>query len=173
MDIIFYLYSLIDSNLMYFYRFPDSPMSGYFLGTFVLSFACVIVGKYSISFAFKANKNQIQNTNHEIDHFQKLSIEALKTGNKSAYKACNSIANDAFGKNFFSQIALSASSLWPVFFSLGWMQYRFSEIEFTLPFSIWGTDLAFGYLSTFLLCYIVSCFFFGRIRNKLPLLGNL
>ena len=168
MDIIIYLYSIIDSTLMYFYRLPGNPLLGYYLGTFILSLACVIIGEYSISIAFKVNKDKITRDNKDINHFQDLSIKALKAGDKKAYKACNSIANDAFGKSFFSQITLSASSLWPLFIALGWMQYRFSGVEFSLPFSVFGTTYTVGYFLRFVLCYITTRIVFGKLKNKFP-----
>jgi uncharacterized membrane protein (DUF106 family) len=167
MELIIYLYTLIDNILMPFFRFPNEPLTGYYLGTIVLCLVCVVIGEYSISIAFKLNKDKITRDNREINHFQDLSIRALKAGDKAAYKACNSIANDAFGKSFFSQITLSAASLWPLFIGLGWMQYRFSEVEFTLPFSIFGVQHTFGYFLTFVICYIVTRMVFGRIIKYL------
>ena len=152
---------------MPFFRFPSEPLTGYYLGTIALCLACVVIGEYSISIAFRLNKDKITRDNRDINHFQDLSIEALKAGNKSAYKACNSIANDAFGQSFFSQITLSASSLWPLFIGLGWMQYHFSGVEFTLPFSVFGVQYTFGYFLTFILCYIVTRIMFGRIKKYL------
>ena len=168
MELIIYLYTVIDNILMSFFRFPDNPLTGYYLGTFVLSLACVIIGEYSISMAFRFNKERITRDNRDINHFQDLSIKALKAGDKKAYKACNSIANDAFGKSFFSQITLSASSLWPLFIALGWMQYRFSGVEFSLPFSVFGTTYTVGYFLTFVLCYITTRIVFGKLKNKFP-----
>ncbi len=151
---------------MSFFRFPNDPLTGYYLGIFVLSLTCVIIGEYSISIAFKVNKDKITRDNNDINHFQDLSIEALKAGDKKAYKACNSIANDAFGKSFFSQITLSASSLWPLFIALGWMQYRFTEVEFSLPFPIFGTTFSAGYFLTFVFCYITTRILFGKFRKQ-------
>jgi hypothetical protein len=165
MVLFIYLYRLIDYILMSFFRFPESPLGGYCLGIFVLSLACVIIGECSISMAFRLNKKRITRDNRDIIHFQDLSIKALKAGDKPAYKACNSIANDAFGKSFFSQITLSASSLWPLFIALGWMQYRFSEVTFTLPFSVFGTAYTAGYFLTFVLCYIITRIVFGKLKT--------
>jgi hypothetical protein len=167
MDYILYLYTVMDVFLMYFYRLPDNLLLGYFLGTLVLSFACIAVGKYSISFAFRLNREKIDHDNHEIEHYQNLSLEALKTGDKAAYKACNSIANEAYGKNFFSQIALSASSLWPVFFALGWMQYRFSGVTVKLPFSMFPDNYSFGYVTTFVVCYLIARICAAKMKEQL------
>ncbi len=152
---------------MPFFRFPGEPLAGYYMGTFVLCLACVVVGEYSISIAFQCNKDKIVRDNNDINHFQDLSIKALKAGDKTAYRACNSIANDAFGKSFFSQVTLSAASLWPLFIALGWMQYRFSKVEFTLPFSVFGLEYTFGYFLTFVLCYLFTRIVFGRIKKHL------
>ena len=140
---------------MPFYRFPDNALTGYYLGTLVLAFAGMIIGKYSISFAFRLNKGMIDQDNSRIDHFQNLSFEALKAGDKAAFKACNGIANETFGKSFFTQITLSAASLWPLFIALGWMQYRFSGVEFHLPGSVPLFGGSIGYPATFLFCYVV------------------
>lgn len=161
-----YLYMEIDKVLMPFYRLPDNPLLGYYTGTFALSLACVITGEYSIKLAFRLNKEKIVRNNAEMDIYQDLSIKALKAGDKAAYKACNSIANDAYGKAFFSQIALSASALWPVFIALGWMQYRFAGVEFNLPFPIPGIGGTVGYAATFLSCYIITRILSGKIKNK-------
>lgn len=168
MDFIIYIYGIMDNILMPFYRFPDNPLLGYYIGTLALSFAGVITGEYSISLAFGFNKERIIRDNDEMARFQYLSIEALKAGDKSAYKACNSIANDAYGRTFFSQIALSAASLWPIFIALGWMQYRFGEVEFNLPFSMPLIGNTIGYSATFLLCYVSARILFGKIKYKLP-----
>ncbi len=153
----------MDSIFMPFFRFPDNPLLGYCLGTFVLSIACVIVGKYSFSLAFRLNKENINKCNHKIKYYQDLSIKALKAGDKVSYKACNSIANDVYGRNFFSLIALSASSLWPVFIAIGWMQYRFAGVEFRLTFL--GENHSFGYVSSFIIFYLAARLFIGKIKN--------
>jgi hypothetical protein len=167
MDAIAYLYSAMDAVLMHFYRLPDNPLAGYFLGTMALALACVVLGKWSASLAFRANRGNILRDNEDIRHFQSLSIEAAKAGDKSAYKACNGIANDSFGKSFFTWFALAASSLWPVFFALGWMQYRFSEVRFDLPFHVPGVGNAVGYLATFVLFYVASRMLVGKATTGL------
>jgi hypothetical protein len=167
MDAIVYLYSAMDALLMHFYRWPDNPLAGYFLGTLALSLACVVLGKWSASLAFRANRENILKDSEELSRFQGLSIDAAKAGDKSAYKACNGIANDSFGKSFFKQFALAASSLWPVFFALGWMQYRFSEVRFDVPFYLPGVGNAVGYFATFVLCYIASRILVGKAETGL------
>jgi hypothetical protein len=161
MNILIYLYTVTDSFLMFFFRMPESPLAGYWLGTLVLAFASWAIGEYSIAFAFRMNRTMIKEENQRIDHFQELSFAALRAGDKSAFKACNGIANEAYGKNFFTQITLSAASLWPLFVALGWMQHRFSGIEF----SILSTGWTVGYLPTFMLCYIAIRVTVSRLRH--------
>lgn len=150
---------------MPFFRYPESSLAGYYLGVMVLSIICIVIGEYSISFAFRINRKMIVRDNNRIERFEKLSINALKAGDKSAFKACNGIANEAFGKSFFTQITLSAASLWPLFFALGWMQYRFSEVEFQMPFNVPLLGNTFGYFITFILSYISIRIITNRIRR--------
>ena len=92
----------------------------------------MIIGELTISLAFLAVKKRIDKFSEEALRYQDLSLEALKRGDKAAYRAANRLANDAFGHSFFMQIALSAAFLWPVFFALAWMNYRFAGLEFPL-----------------------------------------
>ncbi len=164
-NMVDYLYYVIDTVLMPFYRLPDNPFAGYYLGTLVLSLFCVIAGDCSIAFAYRHNKGMIHHEAQRIHHFQDLSFEALKAGDKAAFKACNGIANEAYGKSFFTQITLSAASLWPAFVALGWMQYRFSEVVFHLPFSVPLFGGTFRYVASFLVCYITVRITAGKIRH--------
>lgn len=150
---------------MPFYRFPENHLTGYYLGTLILSFAAVIIGRYSISLAFSINREMITHDNKEMCHFQDLSLKALKAGDKSSFKACNGIANEAYGKSFFTQISLSAASLWPLFIALGWMQYHFAEVQFHVPFSVPLLGDTFGYVTTFFLCYIPASLAITKIRR--------
>lgn len=146
---------------MLFFRMPETPLAGYWVGTTVLAIISWAMGEASIALAFRLNKCMIREENQRIDRFQELSFAALRAGDKAAFKACNGIANEAYGKNFFTQITLSAASLWPVFFALGWMQHRFSNIEFTIPLTGWTA----GYFSTFIFCYIIVRMLSGKIIN--------
>ena len=173
MAIFDYYYAVMDRFLMPFFRFPDSSLPGYYLGTFVLSITCVIAGKCSLFLALRFNKNRLSSDNNEMGHYQELSIEALKAGDKNAYRACNSIANDAYGKNFFSHIALAASALWPVFIALGWMQHHFDRVDFRKIVSVPWSEYIFGYFTTFILCYLVALITFNKTKNGLALLTAL
>jgi hypothetical protein len=166
MDFFTQLFSSMDTVLMPVYRMHDTPLFGYYLGTFVLSFLCVITGEYSMSLAYHTTKDTIDRDTFEMAHFQNMSIKALKARNKDAYRACNRIASDAYGSNFFSRIALSASSLWPVFLGLGWMQYRFGAVDFSALVPVSGAEYILGYGTTFVLCYIASRILFHSAKNK-------
>ena len=79
------------------------------------------------------------------------------------------MANEAFSKSFFMQIALSATFLWPIFFILGWMQYRFLELEFPLPF----VGFSLGYIGVFILLYIPAYILFKQVKRRLPYFRRL
>ncbi|MGD8254300.1 MAG: hypothetical protein PVJ11_00300 [Syntrophobacterales bacterium] len=158
----------IDGILIQLYRFTGVTFLDYLLGTFILALISVILGELTISLALRYNKGHVDAITDNMVKMNNLSIMALKTRDKKSYKACNDTANDAFGKYFFSMIAYSASALWPAFFSLAWMQTRFSQVEFPLVYPVDIIVPAIGYFPTFLLCYILARILFKNLRPYLP-----
>jgi hypothetical protein len=168
MDFLMQIYQVIDSVLIFFFRLPDFPILGYYLGCFILSGICVVSGQITIAIAFFWNQKFIDRDNQEMVHMHNMSVRALMFKDKKAYQNINKAANEAFGKVFFSQIALSISSLWPVPFAAGWLQPRFQDVAFPLPFSLpWIGDHV-GFMFTFLPIYILVYILFGRIKGHLP-----
>ncbi len=163
----------LDKYFITLYKLTGNPLIDYFLGTFFLSLLAVIIGEFSISIAFRVNKRYIDSINKDLVEKNNLSMEAMRAGDGKAYKACNRLANDAFGKVFFCMIALSAASLWPVFFALAWMQYRFIGIELPLPVGVPIFGESIGYFFTFFLFYILSRIIFKNVKNKLPYFKNV
>lgn len=158
------LYLWLDPGLIWLYRITGHAYVDFFFGTFVLALAAVIIGELTISLAYLANRRAIDKTTGEVVRYNNLSVDAVIAKNKNAYTASNKLANDAFGKSFFMQIALSTAFLWPIPFALGWMQYRFSEVEFRLP----GTEISVGYIAVFILLYIAAYLLFRRVKYRVP-----
>ena len=166
MDVFTYFYLQMDKMLLPVYRVSDNHFLGYYLGTFVLAVICVIVGEFSISLAFRANRERIIHNGKEMSRFQELSIDALRAGQKAAYRASNLLANEAFGKSFFQMVALSAASLWPVFFALAWLQYRFTGVELPLPVEIPVVGRSIGYVGSFALIYVLARIVSNNIKLR-------
>lgn len=162
------LYIYIDRFLIGFFRISDIPIFGYLIGTAILSLACVVLGQFTLSLAYRTNRTNLKSNNNEMVRMHNLSIYALLAKNKKAYKSCNKEANDAFGKYFFAQIALGISSLWPIPFALAWMQTRFDGVDFLLPFALPGVGQAVGYTFTFIPMYVLVYILFGKIKHRLP-----
>lgn len=157
-------FQVLDPYLIWCYRITGHAGADFVLGTLALAGMALIIGEFTISLAFLAVKDRIDRTTAEIVRYQNLSVDALAAGNQEAYRAANKLANDAFGKSFFLQIALSAAFLWPIFFALAWMNYRFSGLEFPIP----GTEYSLGFMGVFILIYAAAYPGFKRIKNKLP-----
>jgi hypothetical protein len=162
------LYLWTDRFLVFFYRLVDSPILGYYIGTAALCLLCVVLGQLTLATTFLWNRRSIDHDNHEMVRMHNLSVKALLAKDKRAYKLCNKEANEAFGKVFFSQIAMSISSLWPVPFALAWMQTRFSEVAFELPVRLPLVGETVGYLFTAIPIYILMYILFGKIKSRLP-----
>jgi hypothetical protein len=168
MNLVTTLYRWVDAFLIFFFRIGDVPILGYYLGCAVVGLICVILGQVTIAAAFRWNRRFIDGDNHQMIHMHNLSMKALMAKDKAAYKSCNKEANEAFGKVFFSQIALAVSGLWPLPFAVGWMQNRFLNVEFPLPVTLpWIGDHV-GFMFTFLPIYILVYICFGKIKRKLP-----
>jgi hypothetical protein len=162
-------YRVLDPLLIWFYRLTGWAPLDFVIGTLVLAFLALIIGEYAISLVFLAGRKNLDRLNQEAVRYRDLTVEALKAGDKPAYQAANKMANEAFGKVFFLQIALSAARLWPVPLALAWMQYRFQEVEFPLgvvPYSL-------GFVGAFLLLYVLAYFLFKRVKYRLPYLRRI
>ena len=162
----FYLW--IDTVLIVPFKLIGVPILGYYFGCFTLALLCVLLGQFTIAVAYLWNRRFIQADNHSMVSLHNASMKALAAKDKGGYKKCNKAANDAFGKVFFAQIALAASSLWPLPFAMGWMQTRFLHVEFTLPVKLPIVGETVGYLFTFLPIYILVFILFGKVKARLP-----
>lgn len=158
-----------DSFLIAFYRITGCSLFDYFIGTMFLAFLCVVIGELSVSLAVRFNKRYLDSMSKEIHDKEMLALKAYKAGDKDVYKLINRDATDTWGKHFFTMAAYSAGILWPIPFALGWMQTRFSSVEFDLafPFSlIFGKSV--GYIFTFIPIYILCRILFKYMRPHLP-----
>jgi hypothetical protein len=155
------LYLFLDPYLIWFYRLTGSAAANFLLGTFVVAVLSLLVGEVTSFLASLVVRRHFEEVAGEAKKYQDLSMEALKAGDRPAYEAANQLANDAFSKSFFMQVALSATFFWPIFFVLGWMQYRFLEVQFPIPFTGWSL----GYIGAFIIIYVVAYFSFKRVKR--------
>ena len=159
----------VDNFLITFYRITGYSLLDYFIGTMVLGFICVIIGEVSVSLAIRFNKRYLDEMSNEMKEKEALSLAAHQAGDKAGYQSLNKQATDVWGKHFFTMVAYSAGILWPIPFALGWMQTRFSGVEFELAFPlslVFGNTV--GYLFTFIPIYILCRIIFKYMRPWLP-----
>lgn len=149
------LIEAVDAFLITPYRWPGHPVIGWWLGTTILAMWSVLLGRLTIALVFRANRSYIEETVQEVSERHHQSMNALKSGDQAAYKGINRLANDAFGKSFFLQIAMAAASLWPLPLALGWLQMRFAAVDFPLPVSLPLTGNTVGYAFIFIPLYIL------------------
>lgn len=158
------VYSVIDPFLIPMYRFTGDAFLDFLLGTWLLASITLLIGEFTLSVAYLANRKSIQQTTHSVMRYQNISVDAIEARDKASYKAANKMANDAFGKSFFQQIALSTGFLWPIPFALGWMHYRFADVNFRILF----TEVTVGYPVAFFSLFALSYLGFKRIKYHLP-----
>ena len=163
----------IDRMTVMMFRIIDNPVAGYLLGSFLLAFICVVIGQTTYGLAWKWNRRWLQRDNDSMINMHNLSLRALSFKDKSAYKACNKEANDAFGKYFFAQIAMGLASLWPVPFALAWMDMRFGAVIFKTLVPLPGIGDTVGYTASFIPMYILTYILFSQVKHRLPFFGTL
>lgn len=159
----------LDGILISLYRITGWPVVDYFTGTFLLAMVAVVIGDFTTSLVYRANRGYFKNLNNRLAELHELSMIALHLKEKSNYRAVNREANDTFGKLFFGMFGMSASYLWPAFFALSWMQTRFDGISFPLYINDWTT----GYFFTFLVLYLLARISFSALKPRLPYFRNV
>ncbi len=170
MDIIETILGAVDPILIGPYRyaavFLENPLSAWWAGTFLLALWAVALGRLTLTLGRRLNGRLFQETAQEARELSERSLNALRSGDKEAYKAINSLANEAFGKSFFQQAAAGASSLWPAFLGAAWLEARFGEIRFPCP----GLEQGVNVVLPYLLCYIGAALVWrqgARLWNKM------
>lgn len=165
MDPVVWLWRTIDPVLIAPYRLLPSPVWGWWLGTFVLACWATLIGELTLALVFRINRRHVDEAHKEMQDRNRQAMNALKAGEKRIYKGLNELANEAFGKAFFLQIAMGASSLWPAFLAAGWLELRFGEVPILLPGGMGDVT----YVSGFIVIYLLVRIGWGQLKKRLGL----
>ena len=166
MDYVADLVQTVDAILIAPYRWPGHPVSGWWIGTTVLAVWTVLLGRLTMALVFRVNRSYIQETAEEVSRRHNQSMNALRAGDRAAYKGINKLANEAFGKSFFLQVAMAAASLWPLPLALAWLQMRFAAVDFPLPITLPMVGNSVGYAFIFIPLYILMRIVLSAFRFK-------
>lgn len=158
----------LDPYLVWAFRAPLHPYLAFAAGLFTVALMATVIGELCMAAAYFANKDAFAKSNREMVKHNNMSLRMLARKNKQGYKLLNKEANDFFGKNFFSRIALFASSLFPAFFVMGWVDMRYGEIDFMLP---WMGKVGPGFF--FVPTYIVTRIVFAKAQKHLPVFKTI
>jgi len=167
MDAVSWLVKMVDGFLIAPYRWPQDHVAGWWLGTFILALWSTILGQLTLAVAFRINRGHVSQAVQEMEDRHNQSINALRAGDNKAYRAINKLANEAFGKSFFLQLAMACSSLWPPACALWWLSTRFSQVRFDLPFSLPGIGDSVGYAFIFIPLYVLVRILSGKVKTYL------
>ncbi|WP_319584143.1 hypothetical protein [uncultured Pseudodesulfovibrio sp.] len=162
------VYEFLDPWMIWAFRTTGNAYVGFAIGLIWVSLVATVIGELCMAGVYFTNKKHFRTINRDMVDHHNLSVKALGAKNKTAWKACNSIANDAFGKNFFARIALFASSLWVVPFGIGWLFYRFGHVDFTVPF-LGSVGPAFVFIPV----YILVRYLFSLAKPWLPVFKTI
>lgn len=160
---------ILDQFLISPYRLFAEPIIGFYFGTFILCLWCTLIGELMSLGVGRMNRAYLKQLEQESIRLHNLSVKAIIHKDKESYRACNKMANEAWGKYFFATIAQGAASLLPVPFALAWMATRFQAVEFELAFPIPLLPETVGYPAVFLPMYILVRICFAKLKPWLPL----
>lgn len=153
----------LDPILIIPYRWLDDPVGAWWLGTAVLTLACLALGELTMALGRRLNRAKLREMDEQAQKMHDGSLQALRQGDKGSYKAMNKLANEAFGRGFFMKAALGMASLWPAFLAAGWLEARFQGLVIALP----GLDVGLSWLPVFLALYILGRLVWGRLKSRL------
>ncbi|MBW1780148.1 MAG: hypothetical protein JRL30_05370 [Deltaproteobacteria bacterium] len=166
MDFVSGLIEAIDSLLIAPYRWPGHPVIGWWVGTSILAIWTALLGRMTIALVFRVNRSHIKDTVQEMSQRHSQSMNALKAGDRQAYKAINKLANEAFGRSFFMQVSMAAAALWPIPLALAWLQLRFSSVDFPIPVTLPLIGNNVGYAFIFIPLYILARIILGKVKIR-------
>jgi hypothetical protein len=161
-----WLWKAADTFLIAPYRWPENPLIGWWVGTTVLAVWAYALGELTLAFAYRVNRSRMREVEQEMESRHRQSINALRAGDKKAYKGINRLANEAFGHSFFLRLAMACAALWPVALALAWLQTRFSNVRFPLPFSVPRVGSHVGYVFVFIPLYILVRVLLGKAKKR-------
>ena len=150
------------------FRLVENAYVGFTLGLFWVCLVATVVGELCLAGSYFINRRHYGQMHREMVRHNNLSIRALGRKDKASYTACNSIANDEFGKNFFAGIALFASSVWPAFVVMAWLEGRFRGVTFDLPL-LGSVGTAFFFVPAYILTRIA----FSYAKPWLPIFRTI
>ena len=141
-----------------------SAQATFWLGTVVVCLGCALIGELTMAGAYYLNRRHFARIRRDMIVNNNLSLKAIAFKDKESYTACNRMANDAFGLNFFSGLALFAASVWPAFFALSWYDFRFGKVPVVeLSFAIPGLGENLFYPAVVVPVYVVMRIVFAKL----------
>ena len=153
----------VDPVLIAPYRWVEAPLAAWWLGTFILSLWAGFFSELTLGAAYFLNRKAVMEKYEKTMGYFNASMTARREGDQASYKAINKLANEYYGQSFFLQMAMGMGSLWPAFLAAGWLQMRFGEIRFALPF----VDFTLSFLAPFIILYIATRILFSRLKRPL------
>lgn len=154
---------VLDSLLIAPFRWPASPLVGFFLGSLVLALHSVLVGRLCLIGMLKVQRPLRIKHEAEAAKRSDLALAALQVQDKGAYLAQNTLAKDAYGHSMALAVGLMTASLWPAVAALAWMDLRFRDVPLELPFALPGVGSTVYYPFFFIPLYMLLRLGWGRI----------
>ena len=168
MDPVYWLLEQADPFLISPYRWLSDPVAGWWLGSAVLCLWCTMLGAATHALVKRLNQAHMQRQLDQMSEGQAKSWEALKSGDKLAYKGFNDQANESFGKSFFMGVAMGSASLWPAFLAMAWLQWRFGAVSVPFPGTRWSMNYAVAFIPMYIIMRLAWAWIGKSLRRRPP-----
>ena len=166
---LYNFFLVLDAWLIAPFRWPASPLVGFFWGSVFLAVQSVAVGHLCLLGMMAVQRPVRSKYDAEAAKRSDLAVQALQVQDKTAYLAQNRLAKDAFGRSMALAVGRMTATLWPAVAGLAWMDLRFRGVPLELPFTLPGVGNTVYYPFFFIPLYIVLRLIWARIWPNLRL----
>lgn len=153
-------FETVDALLLVPYRLLETPVTAFYFGTFCLAVASAALGLGCKALVARSQRAKRERVDGETARRSELSAQAAQAGNKAAYMAQNTLAQEAYGDSMALAAGRGAAMLWPGMLTLAWLYWRFEGVD--LPY-LWNGA---GPATVFLPPHIAAFWGFSHLLRK-------
>lgn len=121
-------FEIADALLIAPYRLLKNPEAAFYFGTIFLAVASAALGLGCKALVARSQRAKREHADGETARRSELSAQAAQAGDKAAYVAQNTLAQEAYGDSMALAAGRGAALLWPGMLTLAWLYWRFDGV---------------------------------------------
>jgi len=152
-------FEIADAMLIAPYHLVEHPEAAFYFGTIFLAVASAALGLGCKALVARSQRAKRERADGETARRSELSAQAAQAGDKAAYMAQNTLAQEAYGDSMALAAGRGAALLWPGMLTLAWLYWRFEGVP--MPY-LWDWT---GPATVFLPPYIAALWGLSRLLD--------